>query len=53
MVLAFILHHPSASLPQNFPDQTPKNNGSAERYRYSLGFGRENFVAMMLRGDAK
>jgi hypothetical protein len=29
MVLAFILHHPSASLPQDCRDQNPKNNGSA------------------------
>ncbi len=30
--------------------QNPNNNGSAKRYRYYLGFGRDNFVAMMLRG---
>jgi hypothetical protein len=30
--------------------QNPNNNGSAKHYRYYLDFGRDNFVAMMLRG---
>jgi hypothetical protein len=41
MVLAFILHHPSASLPQDYRYQNPNNNGSAKRYRYYLGFGSD------------